>query len=69
MEECLKNVPSYNAKIVRVGRLAEGASEELEKCLLKEVIADFYAFAFFGLKLRSHGSIAKILQEGHIFAK
>ncbi|XP_078352980.1 uncharacterized protein LOC144637775 isoform X2 [Oculina patagonica] len=37
LEECLKNVPSYNAKIVRVGRLAEGASEELEKCLLKEV--------------------------------
>lgn len=37
MEDCLQKVSSHDVKIVRVGRLAQGASEELENCLLRKV--------------------------------
>ena len=42
MEDCLKKVSSRDVKIVRVGRLAEGASEKLEKCLLRKVYSSFF---------------------------
>ena len=58
MEDCLEKVSSHDVKIVRVGRLAEGASEELEKCLLRKVHRLIcYAFASFDWNVMSRMQI------------
>lgn len=70
MEECLTKVSSHDVKIVRVGRLAEGASEELKKCLLREVYGLIcYAFAPFSLEYHVNANTAVFTSYSYLKSK
>ena len=53
LKDCLKKASSPDVKIVRVGRLDDGADDGLRKCLLREVCLKgfilFCEFSFFNI--------------------